>query len=78
MVGSRDTSFEGMRTRLAGPNLDTLPSKEPCINRPCTGSKHYQTYSESRQQEMNAGFSCRRIDEPYLNNGLQRCCEGCP
>src|SRR6266446_7069836 len=67
-----------IRGTLASTNINSLPTKQPGVYRPCAGSEHYQTYSESREQKVHAGCATSTEDNPSLDDCLQSSCNRRP
>ena len=56
---------------LASTNINSLPTKQPGVQGPCARSKHDQTYSKHRPQEVRDQRVPRSEDNPNFNDRFQ-------
>jgi hypothetical protein len=59
-----------IRGTLASTNINSLPTKQQGVYRPCARSEHYQAHSQGRGQDVN-NRACGSKDYSYLDNRLQ-------
>jgi hypothetical protein len=55
---------------LAPTNINSLPTKQTGVYRPCARSEHYQAHSHGRRQDVNNHVSGSK-DYSYVDNRLQ-------
>ena len=67
-----------IRGTLASTYINSLPAKQPGVCRPCARSKHYQAYSERREQKVGARCATPTEDNPRLDDCLQGSCNRRP
>src|SRR5258705_9809325 len=60
-----------IRGTLASTNINSLPTKQPCVHGPCAGSKHDEAYSQRREQEVQVRSVSSRKENPNLDDHLQ-------
>ena len=59
-------------------NIDTFPSEEPGVYRPCAGAKQRQGCADRSQQHVRPGVSGLRDAIPHSEERNQRSCNRSP
>ena len=76
IVEGEPHTLEGNKANLPSPipvpQIDTLPSKETGIDRPCARAEQSQSGSEKRQQDVSPRIGRLRERDPYLVDGQDR------